>query len=171
MSSRIAGGSGSFGAAGWAADAASPGAGAVVGAPIAGATGFVFVFAGTSGFTAALVIFGVAFSCFPVAGSADFALAFVAAVVPSADDATAGSVFGAASVAGSFFVAGVLSFFGVSLAGVDGTIDAILSFSTRTYPKSVLTLNMLSSYDTITPYSFLPSFKRISSARAESAAA
>src|SRR5438445_8782067 len=43
-------------------------------------------------------------------------------------------------------------------------IEAILSFSTRTYPKSVLTLNMFSSYATITPYSFLPSLRRISSA-------
>src|SRR4029077_11305128 len=32
-----------------------------------------------------------------------------------------------------------------------GTIDAILSFSTRTKPKSVFTRNMLSSYPTITP--------------------
>src|SRR5271169_2891866 len=151
MSSRIAGGSGSFGAAGCAAAAASDGAGAAVGAPIAGATAFGFVLVGTSGFTAAFVIFGAVFSRFAVAGSADLTLAFVAGVVPSADDATAGSVFGAASVAESFFVAGVLSFFGVSPAGVDGTIDAILSFSTSTYPKSVLTLNMLSSYDTITP--------------------
>src|SRR5271167_3245838 len=135
MSSRIAGGSGSFGAAGCAAAAASDGAGAAVGAPIAGATAFVFVLVGTSGFTAAFVIFGAVFSRFAVAGSADLTLAFVAAVVPSADDATAGSVF----------AAGVLSFFGVSPAGVDGTIDAILSFSTSTYPKSVLTLNMLSS--------------------------
>src|ERR1700675_2112686 len=135
MSSRIAGGSGSFGAAGCAADAASDEAGVAAGAVSVGATAFVFVAAGTSGFTAALVIFGPVFSRFPAAaGSADFALAFVADVVPSADDATAGSAFGSAPVAGSFFATGVLSVFGASLAGVDGTIDAILSFSTRTYP-------------------------------------
>src|SRR5208282_174811 len=121
---------------------------------------------------AVFVIFGPVFSRLPVApGSADLALAFVAAAVPSAEDATAGSALGSVPAAGSFFATGILSVFGVSLAGVDGTIDAILSFSTSTYPKSVLTLNMLSSYATITPYSFLPSFKRISSARAESAAA
>src|ERR1700680_93635 len=134
MSSRIAGGSGSFGAAGCVAVAARAVFGAVVGAPIAGATAFVLVAVGTSGFTAALVILGPVFSRFPAAGSADFALAFVADVVPSADDATAGSAFGSAPVAGSFFATGVLSVFGVSPAGVDGTIDAILSFSTRTYP-------------------------------------
>jgi hypothetical protein len=79
------------------------------------------------------------------------ALAFVVVGAPPSDDATAGSAFGPASVPGSFFAAGALSVFGAALAGVDGTIDAILSFSTRTYPNSVLTLNMLSSYATITP--------------------
>src|SRR6266436_3682868 len=145
MSSRIAGGSGSFGAAGCAADAASDGAGAPAGVVSVGATAFVFAPAGTSGFTAVAVIFGAAFARFPPADSVDVALALVVAVVPSADEATAGSAFGSALVAGSFFAAGVLSVFGVSPAGVDGTIDAILSLSTSTYPKSVLTLNMLSS--------------------------
>src|SRR5580704_12872532 len=135
MSSRIAGGSGSFGAAGWAADAFSAAFGAAVGAVTAGATAFVLVAAGTSGFTAPLVIFGPGFSRFlAAAGSADFALAFVAVVIPPADDPPAGSAFGSALVAGSLFATGALSFFGVSLTGVDGTIDAILSFSTSTYP-------------------------------------
>src|SRR5580698_8442003 len=146
MSSRIAGGSGSFGAAGCAVEAASVGAGVAAGPEMAGATAFVFVAAGTSGFASVLPNFGTILSCFIDApGSADFAVAFFAVAVPSAEDATAGSAFGSAFVAGSFFAAGVLSVFGVSLAGVDGTIDAILSFSTSTYPKSVLTLNILSS--------------------------
>lgn len=50
--------------------------------------------------------------------------------------------------------------------GAAGMIAAILSFSTNTYPKSVFTLNMLSSYATITPYNFCPFFNRISSPRA-----
>ena len=40
---------------------------------------------------------------------------------------------------------------GLEAAGVVGMIEAILSFSTSTKPKSVLILNMLSSYATITP--------------------
>src|SRR5580693_5863981 len=135
MSSRIAGGSGSFGATGGVADATSDEAGAAAGVVSMGATALVFVPTGTSGFTAVLVIFRAASSRFPAAaGSADFALAFVAAVVPSVDEATAGSAFGSVFLAGSFLVTGVFSVFGVSLSGVDGTIDAILSFSTSTYP-------------------------------------
>src|SRR5579863_2147317 len=100
MSSRIAGGSGSFGAGG-CADAVSVafGAGVAVLPVMAGATTFVFVAAGTSGLTAAFVIFGPVFSCF----SADLALAFVADAVPSLDEATAGSAFGSVSLVGSFF--------------------------------------------------------------------
>src|SRR5271163_2617390 len=174
MSSCIAGTSGCGGAG---AGCANVGFGAAAAGPFrSGATTFAVAGVGTSGFTAAFPIFGAAFSPFPAAGSGDFTLALVAggvagAAAPPVDDATAGSVFGSAVAAGSFFASGVLSVFGVSPAGVLGTIDAILSFSTSTYPKSVLTLNMLSSYPTITPYSFLPSFKRISSARAEIAAA
>src|SRR5271155_963985 len=135
MSSRIAGGSGSFGATGWAADATSDESGAAARVVSLGATAFVFEATGTSGFTAVLVIFRAASSRFPAAaGSADFALAFVAEVAPSVDEATAGSAFGSAFLPESFFATGVLSDFGVSLTGVDGTIDAILSFSTSTYP-------------------------------------
>src|SRR5260221_12003259 len=70
-----------------------------------------------------------------------------------------------AFVAVSLFAAGLaVAFVAASSVGVSGMIDAILSFSTSTKPKSVFTLNMLSSYATITPCSFLPSFRRISSA-------
>src|SRR5580700_8748851 len=131
MSSRIAGGSGSFGATGCAADATSDESGAAASVVSLGATAFVFEATGTSGFTAVLVIFRAASSRFP---SADFALALVADVAPSVDEATAGSAFGSTFLPESFFATGVLSDFGVSLTGVDGTIDAILSFSTSTYP-------------------------------------
>src|SRR5579872_4248773 len=139
MSSRIAGGSGSFGAAGWVADAASaafdPPASPPTGPLMAGGTALVVVEAGISGFTAAFVILGTGFSRLPSAGSVDLALAFVAALASSPEEATAGSAFGSALLAGSFFAAGVvLSPCGASPAGVDGTIDAILSFSTSTYP-------------------------------------
>ena len=151
ISSRFAGTSGSFGGAGDAADAASPFAVAAGDPLIAGAaTLAAAVFVGTSGFTAAFVIFGRTFSVFPVVpGPAVFALAFVGAAEVSEDDSTAGSACGCESPPGfdgcwaaSFFVADAGSGFP---AGVDGTMDAILSFSMSSYPKSVLTLNMLSS--------------------------
>ena len=117
---------------------------------IAGAAALLaVVFAGTSGFAAALVIFGEALSVFP----ADpefmvFALAFDAAVPASAEVATAGSACGCESPAG-FAGCWAPSFFAVAdsdfPAGVDGIIDSILSFSISSYPYSVLTLNMLSS--------------------------
>src|SRR5882762_901196 len=114
---------------------------------------------GNSGFTATFVTFG---DTFPgVLGLADFALAFVDAGDTSLDDATAGEGCGCESADG-FGGCWAASFFAADCgsdgpAGVDGMIFEILSFSTRTYPKSVLTLNMLSSYATITPYNFLPS--------------
>src|SRR6266436_1870018 len=118
--------------------------------------------AGNSGFTATLVTFGEDLSAFPgVLAVANLALAFVDAGDASLPDAAAGSACGCESAAG-FGERCAASFFAVGCgpdfpAGVDGIIFKILSFSTSTYPKSVLTLNMLSSYATITPYSFLPS--------------
>ncbi len=118
--------------------------------------------AGNSGFTATLVTFGVDLSAFPgVLAVANLELAFIDAGDASLRDAPAGSACGGESLDGfegcplaSFFAVGCGSDFP---AGVDGIIFEILSFSTSTYPKSVLTLNMLSSYATITPYNFLPS--------------
>src|ERR1035438_2325386 len=52
-----------------------------------------------------------------------------------------------------------------------GRIAAILFFSTRMYPKSVLILNMLLSYATMVPKNVLPSFNWISSDFAGRAAA
>src|SRR5882762_4380635 len=97
-----------------------------------------------------------------VHGFADFPPVFVDAGDASLDDTTAGSACGCESLDDfdgrppvSFFAVGCGSGFA---AGVDGIIFEILSFSTSTKPKSVLTLNILSSYATITPYNFLPSF-------------
>jgi len=57
--------------------------------------------AGTSGFTAAFVVFGAVLVVFSAApGSVDFALAFVAAAELSDADATAGSAFVCESAAG-----------------------------------------------------------------------
>ena len=108
------------------------------------------VLVGTSGFTAAFVIFGVVLPVFPAGpGSTVFALAFVGVAEASDEDAAAGAACGCESAAGfegcwlaSFFPADAASGFH---AGVDGIMDSILSFSTSTNPKSVLTLNMLSS--------------------------
>src|SRR5258708_4238967 len=67
----------------------------------------------------------------------------------------------------SLFAAGLaVAPVAASSVGVSGMIDAILSFSTSTNPKSVFTLNMLSSYATITPCSFFPSVRGFSSAGA-----
>jgi hypothetical protein len=96
------------------------------------------VFVGTSGFTAAFVIFGVVLPLFPVLGSAVLALAFVGVAEASDEDATAGSACGCESAAGfegcwaaSFFAADAASGFP---AGVEGIMDSILSFSTSSYP-------------------------------------
>src|SRR4029077_8623571 len=115
-----------------------------------GGTAVVAVGAGISGFTGVFVILS-ALSRLPAPRSVDFALAFVAETVPSLDEATVGSGFSSGPAEGSFFVAGVLAAFGVSFAGGDGTIAAILYFSNGQLSLWVLTLNMLSSYATITP--------------------
>src|SRR5438552_3267448 len=147
----ISGTSGSFGGAGDAVADASPLA-TTSGDPLIAGAGRLAaaVFVGTSGFTAAFPIFGRALSPFPAGpGSAVLALAFVGVAEASEDDATAGSACGCEPASGldgcwaaSFFPAGGVSGFP---AGVDGTMDAILSFSMSSYPKSVLILNMLSS--------------------------
>src|SRR5207249_3888395 len=148
--SRFAGTSGSFGGAGGAEEAAGAPAGAAGGPLIAGAVALLaVVFAGTSGFAAAFVIFGGALSTFPAGpGFTVLALAFVAAEPASAGFAIAGSVCGVGAPPSNF--GGVAFFFapaGVSVfpACVDGMMDSILSFSISSYPKSVLILNMLSS--------------------------
>jgi hypothetical protein len=97
------------------------------------------VLVGTSGFTAAFVIFAVVLLLFPaVLGSTVLVLAFVGAAEASEDDATAGSACGCASAAG-FDGCGAASFFPADTgsgfpAGVDGIMDSILSFSTSSYP-------------------------------------
>src|SRR5947208_9079065 len=94
---------------------------------------------GTSGISAAFVIFGVVLPVFPAApGSTVLALAFVGVAEASDEDATAGSACGCESPAGfdecwvaSFFVADAASGFP---ARIDGIMDSILSFSTSSYP-------------------------------------
>src|SRR6266478_2425554 len=81
-----------------------------------------------------------------------FALALLVDGEASAAEATAVSAFdcGRGALWGEsapLFEAGCAS----ELAGALGMMEAILSFSTKTYPKSVLTLNMFSSYATMTP--------------------
>src|SRR5229473_1945081 len=66
------------------------------------------------------------------------------ATAVSAFDCGRGALWGESA---PLFEAGCAS----ELAGALGTMEAILSFSTKTYPKSVLTLNMFSSYATMTP--------------------
>ncbi len=117
MSSRFAGTSGSFGGAG---DAAAGGRPVVVAAGdplIAGAaTLAAAVLVGTSGFTAAFVIFGGALSVFPAElGLTVFALALVAAAEASEDDATAGSA-GGCELAAGFEGCWLASFFPVDAA-------------------------------------------------------
>jgi len=102
---------------------------------------------GAIGFAAVLVAFEDALSVFvPGAGSTVFALAFVGAapVLAFAGVATAGPGWGCESPAGfdGFFVVEFGSFLS---AGSEGIIEATLSFSTSTNPKSVLTLNMFFS--------------------------
>jgi len=111
---------------------------------IAGAAALLAaVFAATSGFAAAFVIFGAVLSALPaVPVLTVLALPFVATVAASVDVATAGSAFGCGLSAG--FVGAPPSVFGgVALffvpaagsdfvPGVDGMIDSILSFSTST---------------------------------------
>src|SRR5882757_984849 len=131
--------------------------------------------AGTAGFTATFVIFGAAFSVlaavFALAGFVPvFAAVADGSVVAAFDESVCvvgapPSVFGDGA---SFFPAVAASDFA---AGVDGMMDSILSFSISSYPNSVLILNMLSSYETITPYSFRPPFSLNSSARADRALA
>lgn len=86
-------------------------------------------------------------------GAAVFAV--VAAVPAGFSEATvfAGALTGTGSGFGdgAFFASGDSLFAAGWLPGAEGTMEAILSFSTNTNPKSVLTLNMLSSYATITP--------------------
>src|SRR6267154_6010772 len=104
-------------------------------------------FAGSSGLTAAALIFPSVLSflfCLPELATADFSLAFFGDDPPSASFATADSALG-------WGFAGALAASASEAVAAAGMIDAILSFSTRTYPKSVLTLNIFSSYATITP--------------------
>src|SRR5271154_2703161 len=156
--------SASFGGAAGAAALARPFAGASAAATgrNAGAAIFFADIAGTSGFTAGLARMADVFSRLTTAGSGVFSLTgtSVAASVPEPVEASAfAGAFAAglacgvrfAVAAASFFAAASLSAFESTAPIVDGTISAILSFSTNTYPKGVRTLNMLSSYATMTP--------------------
>ena len=99
-----------------------------------GVTLLALLVAGSAGRTGSLEIFGFA----GVASAG--AEADGDAGAASAADFESEDLEGFAAV-GELPDAGV----GVPDADVVGTIEAILSFSTRTKPKSVLTLNMLSS--------------------------
>src|SRR5215469_12700881 len=130
MASRFSGTSGSFDGGG-AAAAGDGTAAAVEAGPLAGTSAFATVFA----------VLAAVFSGFePDAGTAVLTLTF-AGIAPArgfAPDATAGSAFGCASPAG-FDGCGGTSFFGAGstsdvAGGAAGIIEAILSFSTSTYP-------------------------------------
>src|SRR5260370_34408748 len=163
----MAGTTGSFGGAGCAA-ADGRAVLAAAGEPFsAGATGSpVGALARSPGFPAVSVMFPAALSglfCLAALGVIAFALALLVDGEASAAEATAVSAFdwGRGALWGEaapLFEAGCAS----QLAGALGTMEAILSFSTKTYPKSGLTLNMFSSDATQTPEDFLTSFKRIS---------
>src|SRR6266852_3985629 len=135
----MAGTSGSFGGAG-CAPAAGRAVLATAGLPLSdGATATVAVaLLGSSGLTAALAI---VFSGLAAAGTIVFALALLADLAASAGDARADS---ALSCEFPFFRRSG-AFLALCCASAVGMIEATLSFSTSTYPKSVLTLNMLSS--------------------------
>src|SRR5712664_401471 len=151
----MAGTTGSFGGAGCAA--ADGRAVLAAGEPFsAGATGSpVGALARSPGFTAVSVIFPAVLSglfCLAALGVIAFALTLLVDGEASAVEATAVSAFecGRGALWGEsapLFEAGCAS----ELAGALGMMEAILSFSTKTYPKSVLTLNMFSSYATMTP--------------------
>src|SRR5260370_38886528 len=155
-SSRMAGTSGSFG---WAGCAAAAGRAelAAVGEPFsAGAAGSpAGAVPGSPGLTGMPVIFPPVLSilfCLSALGVSNLTLALVVDGAGSVTEAMAVSGLVCApglplADSALFFVAGWVSV----LAGALGIIEAILSFSTSTYPKSVLTLNMFSSYETITP--------------------
>src|SRR5258708_30657178 len=90
--------------------------------------------------------------CLAGLGVIAFALALLVDGEASAAEATAVSAFdcGRGALWGEsspLFEARCAS----QLAGALGMMEAILSFSTQTYPKSVFNLNMFSSYATITP--------------------
>src|SRR5262249_43916371 len=143
-------GDSSFGGAGGGAEAVSV-AGGAAGSLMAGAASFVTdAFAGNSGLTGVLPIFGAGFSRLADSTASGFALALAGSAAAAEPEATAASVAGVvfSGWGAAFLVAGWAS---VLALGVVGMIDAILSFSTSTNPKSVLTLNMLSSKATITP--------------------
>ena len=170
----MAGSCGSFGGAGGALAADGAAVLPATGEPFrAGAVAsLVVALAGISGLIAAPLIFAADLSACPrllAFGMTAFVLALVAEGVAAESTAVSGLGWALAETlaeSAGFFAADGGSVF----AGAVGMIEAILSFSTSTYPKSVLTLNMFSSYATITPYSFLPSLRRISSAEPGSAA-
>jgi len=114
---------------------------------------------------AGLIAGGVTFAVCEVAGSSgrtgsteSFGFADGGSEGPAASEAELlagvaagpGICFFSAAFAGLPAAAGVAEA-GVAEPGVVGMMEAILSFSTSTKPKSVLILNMLSSYATITP--------------------
>jgi len=152
--SLLAGGSGSFGAE---SDEAASGEAAMMALPEDGAAGLiaggvtfaVCEVAGSSGRTGSLESFAfagggsVGSAAFVAELPAEFELLVEAELL---DEVAAGAGIGFFS--GAF--AGLLAFAegveaGVAEPGVVGMMEAILSFSTRTKPKSVLILNMLSS--------------------------
>src|SRR5271156_1391450 len=161
---RISSGLTSTGGAGGGVALAKPLAGVSVAATgrSAGATIFLADTAGTSGFTAELARIAEVFSRLTTAGSTVFSLT-VTSVPVSTPPSTVVAVSVCGFVAGlagavclrvaaaSFLAAALLSSLESTAPIVDGTMSAILSFSTNTYPKGVRTLNMLSSYATMTP--------------------
>src|SRR5271155_1343480 len=155
---RISSGSASFGGAAGIAEPARPftGASAAATGRNAGAAIFFVDIAGTSGFTEGLARIAEVFSCFITAASGVFSLTGTSVAASAAEPAEESALAGAftaglarvgrfAVAAASFLAAASLSAFESTAPIVDGTISAILSFSTKTYPKGVRTLNMLSS--------------------------
>ena len=112
--------------------------------PVAGAELAFEVFAAVFFFSVLAALGGLDVAEFAAAAPGSFLAATLAAGVCAASGLSAG-------LTGGFFSAGGSVFGAAAPAGVVGIIAAILSFSTSTNPKSVFTLNMLSSYATITP--------------------
>ncbi len=154
--SLLAGGSGSFGAArgvaasGEAATMA-PLDGGTAGLIAGGVTFAVCEVAGNSGRTGSVESFGFAGGGSEV--SAAFATGLLADVeLPDEVAAGAGIGFFSGALGGlAAFAEAEEEADGVVVPGEVGMMEAILSFSTSTKPKSVLILNMLSSYATMTP--------------------
>src|ERR1700686_3477668 len=129
--SRLAGGSISFGLVGWSVVTSVATGGLAVGLSAGGFAMEAALFMAFVGGTIGVVG--------PVKE-----IVFFSGTASGADTAAALADAGLSVAGGSVFAA-------LCAAVTLGTMEAILSFSTNTYPKSVFTLNMLSSYATITP--------------------